>query len=402
MNFYILPKNNNIFKIIPILKIDKIETYTTHSLLIFYKDILEQIEKIKKNDKDYPSEIVDNLFKTISPYEYIFSIIPGTQITISKLKVSSNTFYDFYEIANTINFIDTFSKNINALYISENCNDLVYCHELLRKNENDFTISCENIDNVKDINVDLFNIIFYEIKNEDFNNINNYVIQLLKILNIILSKQINNGNCIIKISNIFYKPIIDILYIFSSMYDKVYIIKPNTSNVNSFDKYIVCNNFILNDNTKNTYQYYYSQIELFLSSYVNNVNVNNIFSILSIEIPAYFLNKIDDINIIFGQQQLETIDQIINILKNKNREEKIDFYKKTNIQKSISWCEKYKIPHNKLSDKPNIFLPLRQYNEVYNDDESAVNLEEEFVVNLEEESVVNLEKEIKLILDNNI
>ena len=60
--------------------------------------------------------------------------------------------------------------------------------------------------------------------------------------------------------------------------------------------------------------------------------------------PCYFLNKIDDINIIIGQQQLEAINQIINIFKNKNKEDKIEIIKKTNIQKSVIWCEKFKIP----------------------------------------------------------
>ena len=32
--------------------------------------------------------------------------------------------------------------------------------------------------------------------------------------------------------------------------------------------------------------------------------------------------------------------------------------KKTNIQKSVNWCEKFKIPCNKFSDKINIFLPI--------------------------------------------
>jgi len=64
---------------------------------------------------------------------------------------------------------------------------------------------------------------------------------------------------------------------------------------------------------------------------------------------------LDDINIIFGQQQLETINQIINILKSKNIEEKMEVFKKNNIQKSINWCEKFKIPCNKFSDKINIF-----------------------------------------------
>jgi hypothetical protein len=70
------------------------------------------------------------------------------------------------------------------------------------------------------------------------------------------------------------------------------------------------------------------------------------------------MNKLDDSNIIIGQQQLEALDQVINILKNKNRYDKIEMIKKSNIQKAVAWCEKHKIPCNKFSDKTNIFLPL--------------------------------------------
>jgi len=58
------------------------------------------------------------------------------------------------------------------------------------------------------------------------------------------------------------------------------------------------------------------------------------------------------------QKQLEAFDQIITIYKNKNKDEKIDNIKKINIQKSVAWCEKYKIPCNKFSEKTNIFLPI--------------------------------------------
>ncbi|MCX8482441.1 MAG: hypothetical protein ORN50_02585, partial [Crocinitomicaceae bacterium] len=34
----------------------------------------------------------------------------------------------------------------------------------------------------------------------------------------------------------------------------------------------------------------------------------------------------------------------------------IDSLKKANIQKCIQWCEKYKIPCNKFTEKINIFL----------------------------------------------
>jgi hypothetical protein len=81
-------------------------------------------------------------------------------------------------------------------------------------------------------------------------------------------------------------------------------------------------------------------------------------SILDYDIPYYFTMKINDINIIIGQQQLESLDTVMNILKNKNKEDKIETIKKINIQKAIGWCEKYKIPFNKFTEKINIFLPL--------------------------------------------
>ena len=73
----------------------------------------------------------------------------------------------------------------------------------------------------------------------------------------------------------------------------------------------------------------------------------------------YFINKIEESNIIIGHQQLEFIDQIINIVKNKNKDDKIETIKRQNIQKCIQWCEKYKIPHNKFLDKTNIFLDIK-------------------------------------------
>ena len=81
-------------------------------------------------------------------------------------------------------------------------------------------------------------------------------------------------------------------------------------------------------------------------------------SILDHEIPYYFITKINDINTILGNQQLESFNLVINLLKNKNKEEKIQIIKKTCIQKSVLWCEKFKIPCNKFSEKINIFLPI--------------------------------------------
>jgi hypothetical protein len=55
---------------------------------------------------------------------------------------------------------------------------------------------------------------------------------------------------------------------------------------------------------------------------------------------------------------LECIDQITNVFKNNNKKERIEYIRKTNIQKSVHWCEKFKIPCNKFLEKTNIFLPM--------------------------------------------
>jgi 23S rRNA U2552 (ribose-2'-O)-methylase RlmE/FtsJ len=380
MNLYSLPKNNNLIEFNPTIKKGQIKTYTTHSIMCCYDNIIEQISKINININNSQENI--NIFlKEFNPFEYI----SGTQNCVSKLKSLNCVFYDFYEISNIINCLSIFETNMNAIYIGENCEDLVYCHELLRKDMGDAVIPYKCVETtsiIKDcINNNKLDFIFYEI--QDLDNTNNYTIELLKILNIVLNCQKHNGNCVIKIGNMFYKPIIDIIYIFCSLFEKVNIIKPNTSNINSFEKYLVCTKFISNT-------IMYDQLDMFLSEFISISNSNsnsNIFSIIKQETPVYFLNKIDDINIILGQQQLESIDQIINIFKNKNKDEKIELLKKVNIQKCISWCEKYKIPHNKFIDKQNIFLPLKKYNDIYFEEENENNIE-------------NFEEENEIIIDN--
>ena len=104
------------------------------------------------------------------------------------------------------------------------------------------------------------------------------------------------------------------------------------------------------------YKCNYYRLIVFLKKLENK----NIDSILDFDIPNFFLMKMDDMNIIIGQQQLESLDMVINILKNKNKEDKIETIKKSNIQKSVVWCEKYKIPCNRFSEKINIFLPINK------------------------------------------
>ena len=320
-----------------------------------YLFIYKQIHSICENEKEDPI-IYEELIKIVNPYEYIFSKVPGSKFSVSKLKPKTNLFYDFLEVCTILNIFDMYKlKTIKTLHLSCNSNDTIECFEMIRENYDDEIICYDEIndENIKLIGDKKFDFLFFESKTA---NMNQYIISLLEFLMVILRNQAYEGTCIIKISDVFHKSIVDIIYILSSLYDRAFILKPNTSNVTTFDKYLVCKKFKNNEHKNIHLRFNYFRLLVFLKKLENK----HIVSILDYDIPYYFTMKLDDMNIISGQQQLESLDLVINILKNKNKQEKIETIKKMNIQKSVLWCEKYKIPCNKFSEKTNIFLPINK------------------------------------------
>jgi hypothetical protein len=123
----------------------------------------------------------------------------------------------------------------------------------------------------------------------------------------------------------------------------------------------VCKNFICNASKIHENKIHLIKLTNLLTTCTQQHK--SISSLIKNDLPYYFLNKVEDSNIIIGHQLVEFTDQLINIIKNKNRIDKIETLKKNNIQKCIQWCEKYKIPSNKFVDKINIFLPVNIYDE---------------------------------------
>ena len=356
MSYYILPKINNIIIVNPESSLTSLNPCVSHSLFNYYNEINNQIINCKLKDKDYSSNNYENLIKIVNPYEYIFSKVPGSQYSVSKLKPKSNLFYDFLEACITLNIFDFYKfEPIKTLHLTNHNNDTIECFEMLRENYNDEIFYYNEINNetINLIGDAKFDFLVFESRNT---NLNEYISSLIEIIMIILKNQSLNGSCVIKISDIFYKPVIDIIYILSSLYEKTYILKPNTSNITTFDKYIICKTLKSNNEKNSNFKLNYYKLLVFLKK----LNGKNISSIINYELPYYFTMKIHDINIIFGQQQLESLNLALNILKNKNKDDKIETIKKTNIQKSVAWCEKFKIPCNKFSEKINIFLPINK------------------------------------------
>ena len=188
---------------------------------------------------------------------------------------------------------------------------------------------------------------------EKYENINDYVIGLIQIIMIILKTQKENGSCIIKLNAVFFKPIVDCIYLLSSFYQKTYIIKPIINNVSTFYKYIICKNFIDDPSSisqQNQRSQYYEKLNYYLNKLKDFQKKESdlpfyISSLFDYSLPCYFMTKINDININIGQQQLDTIQQMIAFFKNKNKE-KINQLIKMHIYKCIKWCDKFKIPYN--------------------------------------------------------
>ena len=167
--------------------------------------------------------------------------------------------------------------------------------------------------------------------------------------------QRQGGSFILKIFDCFYKPTADIIYILSSFYDRVYIIKPNTSRYANSEKYIVCVGFKYSSSVN-----YYGIFEKALEKMINRPPNTFITGFLKqTHIPLFVYNKIEECNSIIGQTQIENIYNTLSLIENKYRAEKIDSYMKNHIQKCVNWCIRHRLEYNPqtiLEEPVNIFM----------------------------------------------
>ena len=348
MNTYLLPKIQFTIIISPTSNPDNITNpYISFSLFKYHIEILNEITTICINKNIN----LNDMLKIMNPYEYIFNKIPGINISVSKLNFKTYLFYDLFEIFVTLNIFNIYKYPIKILHLTNNY-DSIECIKMLRDNYTDEIHIYDKINNtiINLIENTKFHFLYFE---SIETNLIKYINSLIEFIMIIFKNQEFNGTCILKINTILFKPIIDILYILSTLYNKVYILKPTTSNLTSSDKYIICKKFEPSEINTSLLMLNYSKLNIILSDNPNT----NIISLLNYDISLYFKMKINDINIIMGNQQLEILNSLMNLLMNKNKKDKIELMSKTNIQKSILWCEKFKISYNILSDKNNIFLP---------------------------------------------
>ena len=173
-----------------------------------------------------------------------------------------------------------------------------------------------------------------------------------------LALQKQGGAFILKIFDVFHKATVDILYILSYYYDHVSIMKPYTSRIANSEKYVICQGFKITDSTQ-IIQQFANIFDSIQKSSGEEEGGDVLSSLLPFEHDLYFLNKIEDMNAMVSFQQIENITSTLSIITNHRNSEKLEQYKRANVNKCIAWCEKYDIPHNAhhaCFQSTNIFL----------------------------------------------
>ena len=368
-----LPYNNNI-----ILSLNESSPNNdNNSAIIINKTLVIYLKKIKSDIENYSNEW-DNYKKYINPYEYIHTNVPNSNMSVSKHKPLSRSYYKMIEICYLLDIVKDLPKTCNTFHLAEGPGGFIEALCYMRKNKSDCYIGMTLIDN--DVNVPCWKKSQNFLKNNknvfiengrdntgdimkktnllycfekygnsmdlitgdggfdfsiDFNKqetISSKIIFSQIAFTVAIQKK--GGSCILKFFDTFTKISVDMIHILSLLYKEVFFVKPNTSRYANSEKYIICKNYRLND-SKNLVNAF--------ADIMDNFDNIELTSILNLDYPLFYLNKIEEFNAIFGQQQIETIAQTLNLINNKKNMENM---KKNHIQKSIIWCQKHNIPFN--------------------------------------------------------
>lgn len=398
MSYYILPKININYVLKPTIYtvMDKLSSYISTSLINYVSEsekILQAQFELEANS----NVSLKTLHQIVHNYDFLFSCVSGTESPVTSVDTKHPIYFDITEIFQTLKIEEHLpeepcymlccGKNSNSATQAikaqrEDINDNIATLDQYKSYNNLQLYSCarsvlEYYDNFKDSEKFKKNchFLYFEEGDRLFQDTNDYLLYLIKSI-LVLDEYLIKGGCmILKINAVFYKPIIDLIYVISHMFQKIYIMKPNASNVMLDERYLVCKSFIgiQKGITKSLNKMYNSLFpvknDIVIGAFIEN------------KIHYYFLNKLEESNVIIGQQKLDACSQLITLLKSKNKIEKIEIIQKHNIQKCIYWCEKHKVPYHKSSDKSsNIFLPTKTMllNQPDSQDDEEVDLDNMF------------------------
>ena len=159
MNYYLIPKNNFNININVQLTSSEITPYVSYSLIFYMNSIYNQLFKLQEiidcKDGDNKDDIsIEYINKIVNPFEFIYTNVPGSTISVSKVKPDSSIFFELMELFQLfgINDILTLKNKINIAHLTPNYSSTNYLLNMLREENNDCIISKDfNYDNLYEL-----------------------------------------------------------------------------------------------------------------------------------------------------------------------------------------------------------------------------------------------------------
>jgi len=305
------------------------KTTTTMSVNHHIQEIHQQIHCFCTPEEEC------QLLKNIHPLEFLYSPFQcgNTFLPISKIKHQTPIFYDLIEILSELSVFtdEPWVCGHEGKHQTESMNALRFLRgKNSKENAKDFHFSLEK----KEPSVSLSSSHFLYFSES---------VPIHSVLLSLLQFQKVGGMMIFSTSQkLVSHSMSQLVYFLSNLYQKTFVVKPTCSNSAYSTKYIVCHSFSSCPAVKKDWL-----LQLFL--YGENCKLDN-------TLPYFFFNKLEEIHVILGLQQLNALDEALLVWKSKNREDKFELMKKLYIQKCIYWCEKYTIPYNDPFYKMNYFL----------------------------------------------
>ena len=354
LHFLLPPLSKYLFKNLSHTMEDGNDFFLSPSFALYLNDIKHQIQTYSSQWDIYK--------KYTNPYEYIHSNIPfvsgNTKSTcVSKYKPLSRSFFKMIELLQHFNLTNDLPV-LRSFHLAEGPGGFIEALSHIRKNKHDKYFGMTLIKGTEDTDdipgwrktrsylKDHSNVIIESGKDktgnilslENFEYVSNKYANSMDIITadggfdfssdfnkqeihaadlifaqiaFALCIQKHNGSFILKIFDSFTKFTADLIALLASMYDQVYITKPNTSRMANSERYIVCTGFRFS-NTVEYYPYIHRTFTSITKSLVHSTKRRTLFP--HIQLPSYFINKLEETNAIIGQQQIENIHYTLQLI----------------------------------------------------------------------------------------
>lgn len=361
-----------IHELMPMIYEENIQ-YNKTPVMYTNKTLRSYIHTIKREIDHCLVEWEKNKRK-LNPYEYINTQFDQYSPCVCNYKPISRAFFKLLEILNTFTF--SFPKVMRSFHLAEGPGGFIEAIQYSRKNSKDVYYGMTLLDTKKDIPLwnkcerslmkgnsniiiesgdgtgnlyHLENLLYvrkhYEHSMDlitadggfdysvDFNNQEESSLHLIfSEICFAIMMQKKGGHFILKVFDTFSSSTIELIYLLTYLYEEVIVSKPMTSRPANSEKYILCNKFKMVHNIE--------EIKDKICYIYKTVQDNPYTSILDVELPNLFLNKIREINSIFGQSQVSTILSVLTYITDDKKNEKVDQLRKSHIHKCVKWCKK--------------------------------------------------------------